>query len=199
MRTLIRERMTDAFVLLPGILKPSEATEQLAAGYYGVILDRDDTPVALIVFEDLKRATTRGAPSLLGPAAGLPPTVIAGGEVQMETLVESGALTLFDVGAQGAVVLDDEGVVGVLPVEVVEEYLGTGEYELPTKTMGPSAAIGDTGLGGAHQTPLGSVVCIALVETKRCGYVNKLAFLDEAHMPMCQNPDLSPHKLDIAP
>ena len=211
MSTLIRERMTDAFVLLAGTLAPSEAREQLAAGDYGVVLDQDDTPAALIVAQDLEQAASRSAPSLLDSTASLPPTVIVGSELQMQDLVESGALTLFDVGARGAVVLGDEGVVGVLPVAVVDKYLGSGEYELPTKPQGPTAAISGTGLGGTHQSPLASVMCVALVDLAgnivlepaevvcvSCGHINRLAFLDKEHMPMCQNPDLPSHTLKIA-
>jgi hypothetical protein len=87
--------------------------------------------------------------------------------------------------------MSDEGVVGVLPVEAVEEYLGSGEYELPTKTMGPSASAGDTGLGGSHQTPFGMVTCA------ECGFSNTLAFVDEEHLPDCQNPEKPTHTLKL--
>jgi len=183
--------MTTAFALMAGTVAPAEAREQLAAGNYGVVLDQSGTPMALVVVEDLERAVSRGAPSLLHPSANLPPTVVVGSEVQMQQLVESGAMTLFDAGAPGAVVLGDEGVIGVLPVEAVDEYLGGGEYELPTRTMGPSAKAGDTGLGGSHQTPVGKVTCA------ECGFVNTLSFLDEENLPDCQNPEKPTHTLRL--
>jgi len=197
MPLLVKERMSKTFVLLEGTLAPSEARKQLSTGGYGIILDPNGMPAVLVVAEDLEQAAERGAPSLLHPFAGLPPTVIVGSDIELQDLIQSGTLTLFDLGARGAVVLGDKGVVGVLPTEVVDEYLGGGEYELPTRTMGPSAAIGDTELAGSHQTPLGTVVCVALVDTHPCGYRNKVVFLDEAHMPRCQNPDLPPHTLEI--
>jgi hypothetical protein len=192
MGILVKERMTTTFDLLPESLTPAEAGSRLTAGNYGVVLDKNGAPAALVVAKDLEQAASHGAPSLLHPSAGLPPTVIVGGEVEMQIFAESGAMTLFDVGVRGAVVLGDEGVVGVLPVEAVDEYLGSGEYELPTKTMGPSASVGDTGLGGAHQTPLGRVTCAA------CGFVNTVFFLDKEHLPTCQNPGRPTHTLSLA-
>jgi hypothetical protein len=198
MSNLVRERTMDAFVLLEGTLSPSEARKRLAPGSYGVVLDKQDNPIALIVVEDLEQAASHDVASLLDSEASLSPAVVVGSEIQMQELVESGAMTVFDIGAQGAVVLGDEGVVGVLPVEAIEEYLGSGEYKLPTREMGPSAVSGDANLGGEHQTPLGKMLCTALVDSERCNYINEMVFLDKDHMPICQNPNLPSHTLQVA-
>jgi hypothetical protein len=210
MKTLVRERTKENFDLVTGTLSPSEARKQLAIGNYGVVLDQDGAPVALVVAEDLEQAANKGMPSLLSSLAGLPATVIVGSEVEMQKLADSEALTLFDVGARGAVVLDDEGVVGILPVETIDEYLGSGEYKPAPETMGPSAKAADTGLGGSHQSPSGRVTCAADVvlggDVKldlgkptcvKCGYTNEIFFLDENNLPACQNPDLPSHTLKL--
>jgi hypothetical protein len=198
MSDLVREHTTDAFVLLKGTLSTSEARKQLAQGSYGVVLDKQDDPIALIVAEDLEQAASCDVASLFDFETGLSPVVVVGSEIQMQELVESGAMTMFDIGARGAVVLGDEGVVGVLLVETIDDYLGGGEYKLPAQEMGPSAVSGDADLGGGHQTPLGRVLCTALVDSERCNYINKVAFLDEDHMPTCQNPGLPSHTLQVA-
>jgi hypothetical protein len=191
MRILIKERITRNFDILTGELTPSEAREQLAAGNYGIILDQDGVVVALIAAEDLEQAAGCGAPSLLSPLAGLPPTVLVGSEIEMQELADSEAMTLFDASARGAVVFDDEGrIVGILPVETVDEYLGGGEYMPSHETMGPSASV-DAGLGGPHQTSLGKAICA------ECGFVNTLTYLDREHLPVCQNPGKPTHTLKL--
>ena len=147
--------------------------------------------------EDLEEAGRHGAPSLLSPLTGLPATLVVGSEVEMQRLADSEALTLFDIGALGAVVVDDEGVAGILPIEAVDEYLGSGAYKPAPEVMGPTAKGGDTGLGGKHQTPEGFVICVATVDDALCGHVNKVAFLDKNHLPICQNPNLQSHTLQI--
>jgi hypothetical protein len=197
MSIVVRERMSKSFVLLPGTLAPPDALQQLEAAQYGVVLDPSGAPVGLVLAEDLKEASRHGAPSLLSPLACLPATLVVGSEVEMQRLADSEALTLFDIGALGAVVVDDEGVAGILPIETVDEYLGSGAYKPAPEVMGPTAKGGDAGLGGKHQTPEGFVICVATVDDAPCGHVNKVAFLDKNHLPVCQNPNLQSHTLQI--
>lgn len=189
MGNLVKERMTRTFDIIPETLTPAEASSKLTAGNYGVILDSYGTPIALVVAKDLEQAVNRGVPSLRHPSASLPPIIIIGSEIEMQMLAESKALTMFDVGARGAVVVGDKEVVGVLPVEVVDKYMGSGEYKPLNKTKGLFASKGDTGLGGRFQTPRGKVRCL------ECGFVNTVDFIDENNLPTCQNQEEPPHTL----
>jgi hypothetical protein len=192
MSRLINECMTTAFAVLHGHLTPTQARAQLAAGHYGVVLDEDGMPRALVVTEDLVRAAANEAPALLTSAASLPPTILVGSAVSMQEFVESGPMTLFNVEAHGAVVMDETGVVGVLPAAVVDAYLGSGEYTPPSTARGESVRGGTaTRLGGAYLTPRGTIICAA------CGFINTVDFLDETHLPLCQNEQQPPHTLQL--
>jgi hypothetical protein len=189
MGSLVKDYMLSTFALLPGSLSPADARASLPADTYGVILDAQGEACGLVTADDLAAVAQRDAPTLLHPAAGLHPVVVIGGAWDMHTLVESDVMPLFDLGARGAIVLDDAGIVGVLPVAVVDTYLGSGAYELPTTTMGPSAKGGDASLAGAFQTPRGKLVCAV------CGYSNTVAFFDEEYPPLCQNTEVPEHRL----
>ena len=196
MDTRVKDRMTTAFLLLQGDLSPA-ATSHLAVGTYGVILDTDSTPVALVTDEDFEQTLAHNAPTLLHLDAILPPTVLVGSEIDMNVLVNSDVMALFNLGARGAIVIDDEGVAGVLPVEAVDAFLGGGEYHPTSKTMGEGGDQGGklagAGLAGKFQTPLAELKCLV------CGYINRIAELDEEFMPTCANPKGPTHTLKIHP
>jgi hypothetical protein len=190
MSRVINECMTTAFAILPGHLTPTQARVQLAAGLYGVVMDEEGVPLALVVTEDLVRAADNGAPALLTPAASLPPSILVGSAVSMQEFGDSGATTLFDIGAHGAVVTDDTGVAGVLPVAVVDAYLGSGEYTPPSTARGESGGGGTaTRLGGSFQTPVGTIVCT------QCGFINTVHFI--VNLPLCQNTQQPSHTLQL--
>ncbi|HEY9613123.1 hypothetical protein, partial [Allocoleopsis sp.] len=115
---------------------------------------------------------------------------------KMQDLAKRGVETLFKVGARGAIALDDEEqVVGVLPVETLNQYLDSAPVE-QTQTIGElalSGAAGDTGLAGSHQLPVGTVICAE----PGCGYPNKVPFLDPDYLPTCKNPTPPRHTLKL--
>ena len=126
---LIREYTTTNFDLLDGTLTPTEAIAQLKKNY-GVVVDENNKPIALVVAEDLERAANSGASSLLHLKSGLPPTVFVGCEVKMQDLADLAVMTLFKQGARGAIALDnEEKVVGVLPVETFNQYFDSAPDE----------------------------------------------------------------------
>lgn len=178
----IKELMTRNYVKLSETLTPQEASSQLKDNNYGVIIDITGTPVALILSEDLRRAIDSKAPTLKHPSSSLPPSVIVGCRVDMSELVK--VMTLFEAGARGAVIQGDKGVVGVLPVETVIEYI-----MLPEKKMILSASGGDSMLAGSFKTPVGKIRC------GECGFINEISFLDEDNLPVCKNPGKPSHQL----
>jgi hypothetical protein len=173
----VREGKLANFQILSGMLSPKEAMSRLSGSDYGVILDERDTPVALVTMYDLKLADRRDAPSLLARRNRLPPTVVAGCDIEMNDLVGSRATSSFCMGAYGVVLVGVDGVVGVLPVDAVDEHVE--ENKLTYGYMISAAPeIGATrggyippGQSGPHTTPLITVVCT------KCSYQNVLAYL----------------------
>jgi hypothetical protein len=187
--SVIKKWMTVNFRLLNKSLTLTQAITEMSGATYGVIQDEQEL-IALVLAEDLNQAASRGISSLLDVLSGIPPSVIVGCEIEMQQLVNSPAMTFFDVGTKGAIVVGNDGVVGVLPVEVVDDYVNSDEYQPPVEVLGDSHS-GDSMLGGYFQTPSGIAICAA----PGCGYPNKLADFDPDYPPNCQNPSLPQHQL----
>lgn len=186
---LVKEIVTKNFVELSENLTPEEARSQLKDNNYGVVVNSTGTPIALIQVEDLEQAIKRKTPSLKNLLANIPLMVTVGSKVEMKEFFK--VATLFDIGgANGAVVLGDEEIVGVLPAENVKEFL-CSEYEISSNEMDWDlfGNANDSVLGGIHQPPRGSVICL------ECGFNNSLDFLDRKNLPFCQNPDRPSHRL----
>jgi hypothetical protein len=186
---LVKEYMTKDFGKLSDTLTPEEARSHLENNNYGVVVDSNGTPIALILGEDLEQAIKSKIQSLKDLLASLPLMVTVGSEVEMKELFT--VTTLFDIGgATGAVVLGDKEIVGVLPAENVKEFL-CNEFEISSNEMDLNlfGNANDALLGGEHQTPLGSVICL------KCGFCNSINFLDRKNLPVCQNPEKHSHKL----
>lgn len=191
---IIKDYITQDFELLDGTLTPTKAIAQLKNNY-GVVIDENNKPLTLVVAEDLKRAANRGASSLLHPESGLRPTVFVGCEAKMQDLAKPEVKTLFNLGARGAIALDDEEkVVGVLPVEALNQYLDSTPVDRTIVELGVSGNAGDTGLAGSHQLPVGTVICAE----PGCGYPNKVPFLDPDYLPTCKNPNPPRHTMRLS-
>jgi hypothetical protein len=159
--------------------------DQLGTDGYGVLCD-DSGPVALVWADD-----PAGGPATLSPVLLLP------AEMGLAALAESPLLVLLEEYPElpGFVVVDPDGdPVGILPVEVLDEYLGSGRYEPRPSVMGPGGYASDVDVPGDVRLPKARVRCRAA----GCGYVNTLTYLDSAHPPRCANPDLAGHPLAIA-
>jgi hypothetical protein len=158
--------------------------DQLGTGRYGVLCD-DSGPVALVCADDRARGLAGPLPVLVLPAG-----------LELAALAESSLLVLLDAYPQlpGFVVVDaGDDPVGVLPVEVFDEYLGSGRYEPKPSVMGPGGYASDVDVPGDARLPKARVRCRAT----GCGYFNTLTYLDSAHPPRCTNPDLAGHPLAI--
>lgn len=189
----IENYINENFQLLAGDLSPAKALCELVTDNYGVVVNQLQKPVALVIADDLKQAANQGATSLLDIEAGFPPTIIVGHQVNMQDLVKSKVRITLNKETRGAIVINDDTVVGILAVTTVREYLGSGEYQQQGKTMGDIGAVGETALAGRHQPPK------CLVQCAECGYVNELSFLDRRKLPTCQNddPNVPTHKLKL--
>jgi hypothetical protein len=184
--------------ILSGNMQPTEAIAALQAAIasHGVVIDEQGVPAALVVAEDLDQAASQGAPFLLHPLSTLPPVVIVGSQASMQDLViRDTTLKSFIAGARGAVVLDDEGIFGIVPIETIRQFLGTGQVQVGGGSLGFPAFLGDIGLpGDPHLPPWCRVICA------ECGFVNELPFLDRRNLPPCQNTDTNvpPHTLKLS-
>ena len=187
---LVKNRMIKTFTTLLETLSPAEAGSRLQPGTFGVVLGIDGQPIALVTAGDVKKAVDSGASRLDHPSAGLPPAIITGGEMEIQILARSDAVTLFDIGARGAVVMENNEITGVLPADAITDYIGRGEIS-PVRAKKGYAAVVDTGLGGSHQVPIGRIRCF------ECGFVNTVSFIDENNLPPCKNPNLSSHTLAL--
>jgi hypothetical protein len=187
----VEQYTTKNFYLLPDSLNLKDALVELQVGNYGVVVNELQKPLALVVAEDLEQASIEGAITLIDAMASFPIAVTVGCKVDMQEVVKSELIEVIAEEARGAIVIDDETIFGILPVEAVGDYLGSGEYQQQGKTMGDIGAVGDTGLGGRHQPPK------CLVKCSECGYLNELSFLDRRKLPTCQNPDVPTHKLKL--
>ena len=189
----VEQYTTRNFQLLPDSLNLKDALAQLQVGDYGVVVNELQKSLALVVAEDLEQASIGGAISLIDAVASFPKAITVGYKVDMQEVVNSELIEVIAEETRGAIVIDDETIFGILPVETVGDYLGSGEYQQQGKTMGDIGAVGDTALGGRHQPPK------CLVKCAECGYVNELSFLDRRKLPTCQNndPNVPTHKLKL--
>lgn len=209
---LVEECMSSNFKLLPASLSPTAAALKLAPGVYGVVVGEDGAPVSLITAEDLRRAALLGGATLGEPEVMFPPTVVVGRSVKLSQLRKPLLVRFFGLGSHGAVVVgDSDKVVGVLgfdvllltPLEEEEEsdaywanyFQLTNNYFATFSTINEvelgAVLVGVSALGGSHTTPYGKVKCRA------CGYDNTVPFLDDAHLPACQNPAIPAHPLGV--
>ena len=126
-------------------------------------------------------------------AGAFRPAVVIGAEVRLADLVTTDGVSLLDLDSYGLVVADaDDTVVGVVPGEVLDAYLGAGQAARP-RPMGPLESAAGGQLHGSHTTPAAVVMCAA----PGCNHPNPLAFFDRRHPPACANPDQPPHLLAV--
>lgn len=191
----IKEYMSNHFQIINTSLDLPQAIEELSRETYGVLQD-DEEPRALILIDDLQQAASNGVASIMDLLKSLPPAVIVGCELEMQQLANSSVMTLFDVGAKGVIVLGNQGIVGVLSVEVIDEFIGSGRYKPLENVLGDGNTTKSTTdgiLGGDYQTPAGIKICAY----PGCSHRNVLADFDPDYPPQCKNPHLTPHPLQL--
>jgi hypothetical protein len=179
--------------LLAGILSPAEAVK-LVPDNYCVVLDEHSEPVALVTADDLKQAANQGISSLLDIKVEFSPTIsIIGYQVDMQDLMNLKSLTERYEEIRGVVVIDDNRVVGILPITTVRNHLKNLDYNRDYELRGNgSSTAGDNVLSGAYKSSL-KIVYTCL----ECGFKNKRGYVEPDNPPDCQNSNKPPHKLKL--
>ncbi|GJD19199.1 hypothetical protein RIVM261_041550 [Rivularia sp. IAM M-261] len=181
----IKNHINKDFQLLAGTLNSVEAVKLVTDDKYGVILDEHSKPVALVTADDLTQAVSQGISSLLDIRVGFPPTIfIIGYQVDRQDLVNLKSFTERYKKIKGIIVINNNTVVGILPITAVISNLTNDDYEL----RGDRGALGDTELPGRHQSSNMTIVC------SECGFGNQLFYIFNDDLPDCQNPDKPLHK-----
>jgi hypothetical protein len=180
------ELPASTFLIVSASESPGAALGQSAPSDFFVVVDGRGRPVALVTDEDLARAVTAGAATLLDPKAELPPTVVVGAGRDIGEVAGSQFMGFANLGARGLVLLDDAGagVVGVVSFGALVAAASAGPLVL-------SATSGGGALGGDPTTPRAEVKC------KTCGHVNTVPFIDRHHPPECQNTADGLHPLGV--
>lgn len=190
-RTRLSTLAESDWTLLSARLSASEAAVALAAARYGLVTSPDGgLPIALITAADLA-----GGPLDPDRDAALPAAVYVPADYTLHDLTAPGVLLLLDLpGVHGAVVLSDRGVPdGVIPSEVVDEYLGSGAHRPDEIRRGAVGDPGDGRLGGLPRLPAVRVLCAK----PGCRYPNDLIEFAPGDPPVCANPDKTPHQLRL--
>ena len=182
----IKDLMSRNFEVLYEWQAPSEASPRLAEGKLGVVVDDAGEPRSLVTAEDLRAAARLGAATLCESEATLPRTMVIELESDASDLGEEQLWHLSDGGGRGVVVIDDQKrVAGVVTFATV---LCSG------MARGPAAlALSEAGAGSLPGYPNTEPLRRACL---RCGFVNRIHFLDDHKPPLCRNPR-PPHQLQF--
>ena len=188
-----QDHMTKDFQLLAETLSPAEALELLTVDKYGVVLDEHSKPVALVIADDLKQAAEQGTSSLLDIKVGFPITIfIIGYQLDRQDLINLKSLNERYNQIRGVIVLliDDNIVIGILPITTVCNYLRNDDYKLRGN---PSHALGDSDLAGKFKSSIKyRYRCL------ECDFVNERDYTELDNPPNCLNPNnKTPHKLKL--
>lgn len=189
-RSPVRALADSGFVTLPPSASVAEAGQALADAAFAVVVDPGGgPPVALLTPEDLVGATRTAL------ADADPPTAVClADDLLLDELTAPEVLAVLDaLDVRGVVLVNADGEpVAVLPMTVVDTYLGSGEHRPADDVRGPYGDAGDARLGGRPRIRAVRVVCAK----PACRYSNEL--LDYAwngESPVCQNPDIPSHQL----
>jgi hypothetical protein len=187
----LRSHATGSFLTLPGQTAPDEAISALGERRYVVVVD-GDTVSSVLSAGAVATAAAAGLPAIAAAAAL--PCVVAPERTTFAEFCDSLSITLLDLGADAIVLLDDgDRVSGVLPAQVIHQYLGSGGHTPQPEEMGPHGSTDDNTMHGRPRLPLARVLC----REPGCGLVNSLPYYDPRRPPRCQNPS-SPHRLRTA-
>lgn len=117
----LKELMSEKFSLVGESASIAEARAKLSTDDYLVVTTDEGLPVTVITEADLP-ATGRG--KLKTHISTLPVTVIMGCDLDISTLTAApAAKCLLRKGMRGATLLDEQGVVGVLPAKAIRSHI----------------------------------------------------------------------------
>ncbi|MFI6924530.1 hypothetical protein ACIBIZ_31625 [Nonomuraea spiralis] len=178
---------TGSFLTAPGDAPPGRVAAALDRHRYVVVLKGDgagDDVVSCLTAGAVVAAAEGGPDAVVRVHA--PPCVVAAERTTFAEFCDGLSVTLLDLGAEAVVLLDDgRRISGVLPVEAVQRYLGSGAHVPEPSEMGPHGSSDDHLVHGLPGLPLARVLC----REAGCGLVNSLAYFDPARPPYCRNPD----------
>jgi hypothetical protein len=185
------ERSLDtSFVHIRSWEDPGQARLRLSGEMFGVVEDASGSPIGVVSGQDLDLMVSRGVSSLEDRDASVSPTVVIGASFDLDALCKSEVSSLFYGSSKAAVVINDAGIVGIVPAEVVRSYRKAlfGEDAGPSPS-GTGLVFGDQALGGDYQTPTGRGKCRA------CGYPNSVISFNPYRPGKCVNPEPPEHDL----
>jgi hypothetical protein len=177
MAITLKDRTKPDYVKLGLNMSIADCRRAMSArpGCPGVVFD-GEKPVTIIGPEDLEFPEKPGAGNVADVIAQLPPGIIVPSSLALDAFAGTGVFSALTLGAHGAVVIDEEKVVGILPASSVDDAL-------PFITLGDvtrSTTMPDSGLAGAILTGKVVLYCEAF------GHRNELAYYNRRHPPQCQ-------------
>lgn len=202
------DRSVKTFPVIPQSAAPSEALAICGPHRLAVTVDEDRLPVALVVRGDLESAEERGVGSLADRTARLPPSVLAHETVEIDEIFSYNVMPAFAVGARGVIFVSDRGrAVGVWSLDAMLQYLTEMQSSATAAghllkaftdyLLSREPALRIDLLDGILPVCGGSRRTEIVVRCLRCGYVNRLRFLDPNALPTCQSPDKTRHQLTL--
>lgn len=183
---MIGNRMSDGFITLH--LEDAVGTAQSVLAenpnLIAVLYD-EDQPVTIVTVEDLERVHAPADRRLVDIAGRLPPGVVALATDKMEHFVHRDEFSTFTAGARGAMVLDEDRLVGVLTQATITQYLRdefipAGEMKgLPSDTRLP---------GGIVDKPI-------IIYCEQFNHRNELKYYNRRKPPECAVKQPAPHPI----
>lgn len=177
---MIKERISSNFAELDIFMTVAEARATLGGGY-GAMWDENGRFVSLITPDDL--ASFADDQSLAAILDQLPPGLLAPAAETMEAFVQSPSFAAFAIGARGAVVYEDEQVIGILTDETITAYV-QNEFEPVGEIKGfpPDATLP----GSITDKPL-------VIYCDEFKHRNELKYYNRHKPPACQVKEPYPH------
>jgi hypothetical protein len=207
----VKGHMVKTFRLLEERLSLSTAAARLSARQLGVIVTpTEENPIAVVTRPDLELARAHGHSALTRRVVrALPRAAIAGAHTSMDLVVRNIARARA-AAVRDVVVLDEQGIVGVVPVERAVSFMrkNAGYNRLlqvaasaphlvaaasnaPLIRWNPEARLGGT------LNPPGGPKCFPFICAK-CGFENCLVnYPVKGNEPACQNRKAKRHQLDL--
>lgn len=179
----VRQRMTQNFVLLdPGsTLAEANAILRVDLETLGVVLDDAARPVTLVNVDTLSQVDSDPTATLREAYSQLPPGLVLSAEANIADFVEAPAYAALNQGALGALVFEDNQLVGVLSVNTLDSYI-VDEYEPRGESRGSLVELA----GDIITKPL-------IIYCKDYKHRNELEYFNPDDPPECQVKRPVPH------
>jgi predicted transcriptional regulator len=171
----VRDRIVTEFIQLDINEKVANAYAALKnrTDLVGVVSD-EGRPITLVTHTDLEKQQANSPEQRLSDLKSkLPPGIVISPDMTLEAFVNSSEFTALDDGAHGAIVTDQDQVVGILSEDAIDDYLAQ-EYESVIRTKG------DTVLAGSIVTGRVIIYC------DEFGHRNEIKNYSRHKVPDCQ-------------